>query len=291
MHRKYYRFGSALFAVSSRESWQESSLCQAFLIEEDPGDKATYTIQVNFRDILPEPPAACVPRACIYRWDKGRQQLRRYERESASWTRYDERNVEVWFNPDYRGRLTTRLILEAAGLQELLINSGHLLLHSSYVCRKEGDAILFCGPCGIGKSTQAALWEKNRGAKIVNGDRCLVEPAVGMAHGIFYSGTSGICHNISAPIRALVLLEKAERNIARKPSMGNAYAAIYEQSSFPQEDLATADRTADLILTALERIPVIRYACTKKQDAVCALEEVLRRQTWICKDRKWSMIF
>ena len=45
-----------------------------------------------------------------------------------------------------------------------------MVLHCSVLKVKSG-VILFSGPSGIGKSTQAGLWTKYRKARVINGDR------------------------------------------------------------------------------------------------------------------------
>ena len=46
-------------------------------------------------------------------------------------------------------------------------------LHSSYIIYHD-KAILFTGPSGIGKTTQAELWRDYQGAEIINGDVTLI---------------------------------------------------------------------------------------------------------------------
>ncbi len=69
-------------------------------------------------------------------------------------------------------------------------------------------AVLFTAPSGTGKSTQAELWRKHRGASIINGDCTLIaeDDGVFTAFGFPFSGTSGIFENRKAPIAAVVYL-------------------------------------------------------------------------------------
>ena len=48
--------------------------------------------------------------------------------------------------------------------------SSVLEMHASLIARNE-IGIMFIGPSGIGKTTQAELWKKYREAQIINGDR------------------------------------------------------------------------------------------------------------------------
>lgn len=81
---------------------------------------------------------------------------------------------DVTFAESYRAGASVRAVLEAAGLFDIFADVGMLVLHSAYIVTRGGEGILFSGPSGIGKSTQAALWERFAGARTVNGDRALV---------------------------------------------------------------------------------------------------------------------
>lgn len=72
------------------------------------------------------------------------------------------------------GAAVRRVVLESAGLFDILADAGMLVLHSAYIVTRQGEGILFSGPSGIGKSTQAALWQHYGAAQTVNGDRALV---------------------------------------------------------------------------------------------------------------------
>ena len=68
--------------------------------------------------------------------------------------------TELTVSSRYAENLRTQLLLEGVDLFDILAERGMLVLHSSYVLRAEGDAILFSGASGIGKSTQAELWRE-----------------------------------------------------------------------------------------------------------------------------------
>ena len=87
--------------------------------------------------------------------------------------------TEVTFARRYQESLSTQTVLEAASLFDILADAGMLVLHSSYIVTRQEQGILFSGPSGIGKSTQAALWQRYAGAEIVNGDRAWCGPIRG----------------------------------------------------------------------------------------------------------------
>ena len=166
----------------------------------------------------------------------------------------------------------------ASLLFDILAERGMLVLHSSYVLRAEGDAILFSGASGIGKSTQAELWREFAAARVINGDRSLVDVDRGIAHGIFYSGTSGICENHSAPIRAIVLPEQRAENRVFVPAHREAFMRLLNQCSYYPWDAESAALMTELVARLVGRVPIYRLDCRKDEGAVRALENELRRE-------------
>ena len=63
-----------------------------------------------------------------------------------------------------------RYFWHTQALPQLLLPFSCVLLHAS-VIEYAGGAVLFSAPSGTGKSTQAALWARHRGAHIRNGDK------------------------------------------------------------------------------------------------------------------------
>ena len=122
----------------------------------------------------------------------------------------------------------TNLVLKLLELPKLLLEHGGIFLHASFI-NDRGRAILFTAPKQTGKSTQAALWQRYRGAEIVNGDRALLRRVDGCwrAYGSPYCGTSGICENRALPLRAVVLLRQGKRNELRPAYAREAAAAFW----------------------------------------------------------------
>ena len=165
--------------------------------------------------------------------------------------------TELTVSSRYAENLRTQLLLEGVDLFDILAERGMLVLHSSYVLRAEGDAILFSGASGIGKSTQAELWREFAAARVINGDRSLVDVDRGMAHGIFYSGTSGICENHSAPIRAIVLPEQAGENSVTAAGHREAFMRLINQCAYYPWDADSASEMTELSAKLTEGSPVL----------------------------------
>ena len=277
MYREYYRFGGLTLALSGEAEWTPSELCQPFRAESAPGQRE---IRVAFADQGPVPPKHAAHENGLFRWREGECfcLLQSYGSRYFSFARRTGDITELALSEGYRDKLSARVILESAGLFDLLAVGGMLVLHSSFLRTREGEALIFSGPSGVGKSTQAALWERFAGGEVINGDRTLLRPADGSAHGILYAGTSGICRNASAPVRAILLLEQAEENRIFRPRPQEAFARLLSQCAYYPWDGASAARMTELTAELLSAVPVYCLACRKDESAVRTLEDYLRRE-------------
>ena len=161
-------------------------------------------------------------------------------------------------------------------LVRLLLEQGILVLHSSYVIHK-GKAILFTGDCGIGKSTQAALWEKYRLAEIINGDRSLVYCRDGKVYvgGHFHCGTSGIRKNKSAELKAIVLLSQSPENKVSVPKGIESFQKILSQCAYDVEKREEIEMVTQLVAQLVQNARILKLSCRKDHSAVEMLENVI----------------
>lgn len=172
----------------------------------------------------------------------------------------------------------SRYMWSSVALPQLFLCRKAIFLHSSYI-DVDGKAILFSAPCQTGKSTQAALWQKHRGAEIINGDKAGVSLCEGkvFAHGVPFCGTSGICKNRSLPLGAVVTLSQAKENSVRRLGGAESLQAFLNNTYL---DFLAPDemRTfVDCVIEFLEQVPVYHLACTPDEAAVIALETVLKK--------------
>ena len=159
-------------------------------------------------------------------------------------------------------------LLHLLGIEEVLINHQALLLHSSVV--KIGEhTVLFSGPSGIGKSTQARLWETHLGAKVINGDRCVIRKKKDTFWGCGspWSGTSGIYSKEQAPIKGIFILKQASANSVRRLGI-EAFKALYTQCIVNTWNTEFVEQITELLSQILERVPVYELACRPDEEAV-----------------------
>lgn len=269
-------FGGLGLRISGETPWQQSPVCAPF---RTAVESAEHEIYVAISSALPTPPENAASSRGCYRWRCGAERHMLHDNSFNTSYSVTKGNVtELILSPHYAENLRTQLILEEADLFDILAERGMLVLHSSYVLRAEGDAILFSGVSGAGKSTQAELWREYAAARVINGDRTLIDVSRGMAHGIFYSGTSGICENHSAPIRAIVLPEQAGENSVTAAGHREAFMRLINQCAYYPWDADSASEMTELVARLVGRVPVYRLRCRKDEGAVRALENELRRE-------------
>lgn len=190
---------------------------------------------------------------------------------------YDTSRSETYFTSEsFPIMMDSRYMWSSISLAQLLLPLNAFFIHSSFISAN-GKAVLFSAPCGTGKSTQAALWEKYRGAKVINGDKAgiLVENGV-FACGVPFCGTSGICKNQTLPLGAIVLLSQAPVNTVRRltgiEAVQKTLQNIYLDLIVPNEQTAVVD----LLIELLKTVPVYSFGCTADENAVITLENELR---------------
>lgn len=160
-------------------------------------------------------------------------------------------------------------------LEKRLLAKDGLILHCACV-EYGGAAILFSGPSGIGKSTQASLWGTYQDAPCINGDRILLQKRdnTWYAYGWPVCGSSGICRNKTLPVRAIVMLSQAQENTLASSGQTEVFAALYSQITVNRWNPVAVCRVMDQIEVLVRDIPVYHLGCTISREAV----ELLQRE-------------
>ena len=186
-------------------------------------------------------------------------------------------NIRMDVLPAYLSYFTGSAgILNRIGLETLLLQHEGLLLHASLI-KYQGRAIAFTGPSGVGKSTQANIWQQHLAAEIINGDRAALRHTTDgwMAYGSPYAGTSGIYKNESAPLAAIVCLQQATENCLRPMQPGEAFRYLFPEVSVHHWDKIFVTRATDLCLQLMAETPVYLLACRPNEDAALLVKKGL----------------
>ena len=165
------------------------------------------------------------------------------------------------------------------GFEEYLLHRNKLCLHASCVDTPLGG-ILFSGVSGIGKSTQAELWCRYRGARQINGDRPILskEGQTWLAWGSPYAGSSKVYVNDSCPVSAIILLKQAKACSLRRLSPSEAFRGVWAGLTIHSWDAAFVEKASALAVELIQTVPVYEFSCTPDEAAVIFLEEELRKE-------------
>ena len=141
-------------------------------------------------------------------------------------------------------------------IAQALLSKGFLHLHSSFVLYQD-KALLFTGPSGIGKTTQAELWRDYQGALIVNGDAALLRRMEDgwWAFGTPVHGSSPYCENEQAPIVALVMLKQGKENKLAKLDSFSAVTSCLPEFYPPRWTRRLRKFSGNLWTPSSERCP------------------------------------
>lgn len=145
--------------------------------------------------------------------------------------RFYSDKLKKWIDPLFPFSLV-RAICEAG-----MVLRGGMPLHASLV-EKDGCGVIFLGPSGMGKSTQAKLWVQYQNADFVIGDR----PAVRCIDGVWYGfgmpwdGKDNIRTQKRVPVKALISLEQAKENQITRLNEQQAMMVLLNQVMMPLWD-------------------------------------------------------
>ena len=201
--------------------------------------------------------------------------------ESSAYIRMSRegRKVDVQAKrSSFKGVIHSGIVLTAMDAAAIAVENDGFILHSSCIAYN-GEAVLFTAVSGTGKSTQADLWKKYRGAEIINGDRMMVQVTETGCRtvGIPFSGSSGICKNKTLPLKAIVCLSQAPENTICRLRGVRAFRQIWEGCSVPTWDRTAVEQCMNTVTRVLGTVPVWHLCCRPDEGAVQTLEEKLAK--------------
>ena len=149
-------------------------------------------------------------------------------------------------------------------------------LHSSLISNN-GRGLMFLGPSGIGKTTQAELWNKYRDALIINGDIVFVQETKDafLGWGTPWHGSSPYCENTSVPVHAMIVLKQAPENSIRELTGFEKVSEVSNSVFYPRWLENGMELCLETLDHLLSKIPVYELSCRPDEDAVRLVEETV----------------
>lgn len=192
------------------------------------------------------------------------------ERDHAAILLADDEFRRACMRPQREGSVMDLLLL---AVYSRLTYYKTVLVHGALIDVPGYGGILFTGRSGVGKTTQAELWNQYAGADIINGDRVFLavqegdEDAV-YAYGSPWCGSSPYCVNRRTPLRAVIDLNREEKKYISPLGDFEALAASMPSVIMPVWDVRLTEMVMDTLDAALPRVPFYHMSCTKDASAV-----------------------
>ena len=169
------------------------------------------------------------------------------------------------------------VIIRLLPLNNIFSYFNRLFLHSSQISLNDNNGILFTGPSGIGKSTQAKLWEEHMNARIICNDRTLIlkEDDNYITYGFPLDGSKPIRSNEKKQLKAIIFLKQSAVNTIERLSVTKAISNIMSQLILSDKSNENIDNIMNSVIDLYKNVPVYELSCTKEIDAVYYLKNKL----------------
>lgn len=276
---KKYKIGNFTAEVKSQADYKDAEPYSLFLCECEQTD---FSITVKFSPDLPHkienPYFVSQDRVCDYKDGVLCCCYKAHDNEHEYYACriVENKNIEIIIDEKYREMIRPDVVFSLIGIEELVAESNGCVLHSSFI-EKNGGAILFTGPCSIGKSTQANLWKDYADAVVINGDKTMIfeKDGVFYASGLPFSGSSKDCINKTFPVKAVISLQQSDCNIAKRLVSPESFYNMYKNCYPVPYSRDDTGKLIDFVQKLSEKVPVYEYACLADESAVRYLERVL----------------
>ena len=276
---KKYKIGNFTIEIKSSAVFENAEPYSLFSYD---GEQTDYSVTVEFSSRISQktenPCFVSQDRVCEYENGVLRSYFKSHDNDDEFYAcRTDEgKNISIVIDEKYHDMLRADVIFSLIGIEEIAVGSNGCVLHSSFI-EKDGGAVLFTGPCDIGKSTQANLWRDYADAVIVNGDKTFIfeKDGVFYASGLPFSGSSKDCLNKVLPLKAVISLQQADSNSAERLASTEAFYKLYKNCYPVHYSRDFTGMLFDFVQKMSQSVPVYEYACLADETAVRYLERKL----------------
>ena len=284
---RYFEVAGFRFAIEATpEQLEQVPNYTPFITDESDGNslfiirvqQATLLAMKGWEHVFTDSSEGDLPRIELYKNDRGEWLFSvaytsdgpqvSMIRCSADW-----REVTLYTHPNY-----VRFAIDNAAMlvYAFATNARQTLLFHSSVIRRQGQAFMFLGKSGTGKSTHSEQWLKAfPDAELMNDDnpvvRLLPDGSV-RVYGSPWSGKTPCYRAVDAPVKALVQLAQAPQNQIVQLKMTQAYPYMLASVSGLKLQPDMMDHLYESIAALLERVPVYKLDCLPNEQAarLCA---------------------
>ena len=145
----------------------------------------------------------------------------------------------------------------------LLIPHSFMMFHGSAIA-VDGECFIFTALSGTGKSTHTRLWREYFGdrAVMVNDDKPIISVTEKgtFVHGTPWNGKHNLGSNITVPLKAVCILERAEDNSIASITKREAFPMLYQQTYKPKDPVLLY-KTINLIERLADGVGLYRLGC------------------------------
>lgn len=278
---KKYRIADFVFGIHMEEGLEIPANLVQFETEEDQPVQAEYSLHIV--DQLPAMEGECISRRqdlLVYQKDGLESRRMNFVGMPEAYGVYQEvsdTRMHAYLKTEFLQMLKEDTVfLSLFVLEKQMLKREAMILHCA-VLKVKDKVLLFSGPSGIGKSTHADLWVKHRGARVINGDRTLIQKIDGtwMSRGWPICGSSEICHNEEYPIKAVIFMGQASENRGSRLPYFGAVKELISQITANGWDQKFVEKIWTMVEDFAAEIPVYGYSCNMEEAAVDELEKLL----------------
>ena len=249
-------------------------------------EKAEYTLEVKTVANIEKPinePSYTYKNRHIHHED-GKHTLIVYTKNNAIKIRMDHtldyKTQTIYLHQDYIEDLAEmEYVLSGLQFMQLALHKNMLPLHASAIAYQD-QAILFAASSGTGKSTHTTYWQKTFDEVfVINDDKPLIfkENNQFMVTGSPWSGKNTINENITLPLKAIVFLDRGERNTVTKLSKDKALNRFMKDCMRPG-DATLMDKTLSLIESLINQSHYYHYQVTNSPDSVNPIYQAIFKE-------------
>ncbi len=157
---------------------------------------------------------------------------------------------------------------------EIAMKEGLFPLHASAIAY-QNQAILFSAPSGVGKSTQAMLWQQEEAIRFINDDKPLIELSNPIQiHGSPWCGKTMLQSNTSYPLTCILFIVQDNKDFVEEMTANEKIIHLIKnthRSDNPVLQQAFLNKVDQLIANAR----IARLHCTPTKNAVQVVKEYL----------------